>query len=66
MLVGLAPAGNENVFHAFSEPDPERRPAAEPDPATLPDLGELEALDNRSGVVYVGPPLAELLAGGGQ
>jgi quercetin dioxygenase-like cupin family protein len=63
MLVGLLPAGQEEVFFRFSEPDPERRPAAKPDPAALPDLAELEAADNATGVVYVGPPLAELLGG---
>ena len=64
MLVGLLPAGQEDVFHAFSTPHPERLPAAEPDPSELPDLAEMTAMDERYGVVYVGPPLRELLGGG--
>ena len=62
MLAGFLPAGQEAVFHAFSAPDPQRAPAAEPDPADLPNFAAMEALDNRYGVVYVGPPLRELLA----
>lgn len=61
MLAGFLPPGNEDAFYAFSERDPERRPAAPPDPSTFPDLAEMQAVDERLGVVYVGPPLRELL-----
>lgn len=61
MLVGFLPAGQEAVFHAFSTPDPQRARAAEPEPADLSDFAEIEAMDNRYGVVYVGPPLRDLL-----
>ncbi len=66
MLVGFTPAGQEEVFHAFSTTHPERLPAAEPDPSTFPDLAEMTALDERAGVVYVGPPLRELMAESGE
>lgn len=61
LLAGFVPAGNEAVFYAFSTPDPTRAPAAEPDPSQLPDLAALERLDKEYGVIYVGPPLRELL-----
>ena len=63
MLVGLLPAGSEEVFFAFSTPDPSRAPAGEPAPADLPDPAAVEALDNQYGAFYVGPPLRELLGG---
>ena len=61
MLAGLLPAGVEDVFYAFSTADPSRARASEPDPADLPDPAAVEALDTEYGVVYVGPPLRELL-----
>lgn len=66
MLAGFLPAGQEEAFLAFSTPDPERTPAREPDPAALPDVAEMQATDERLGVVYVGPPLRELLSTGSQ
>ncbi len=62
VLIGFLPAGQEKVFHAFSEPDPDRRAPAEPSAAEMPDLAALEAADRDAGVDYLGPPLAEILA----
>ncbi|MCW5695186.1 MAG: cupin domain-containing protein [Bauldia sp.] len=62
LLIGFLPAGQEATFQTFSSPAPDRAPPAPPAFEEMPDMAAVQAFDEALGVVYVGPPLAEILA----
>jgi quercetin dioxygenase-like cupin family protein len=61
LLIGFSPAGQDTLFRAFSTPATGTLPRA-PQPAEMPDFEAIEAADKRAGVIYLGPPLRDMLA----